>query len=49
MIQDAIDGYIASLRKHKEPVPSDKNTFFATVNSSDAHLRHICDMPLLNS
>ncbi len=32
MITDAIGGYIASLTKHHEPVPSDESAFFSTVN-----------------
>lgn len=32
MITDAIGGYIASLTKHNEPVPSDESAFFSTVN-----------------
>lgn len=34
MSADAISGYIASLKKHKEPVPSDENNFFALVQVS---------------
>ncbi|MEK7577629.1 MAG: type II toxin-antitoxin system HicB family antitoxin [Patescibacteria group bacterium] len=32
MITDAIEGYIASLIKHGEPVPSDEATFISTVH-----------------
>ena len=32
MIEDAINGYIVSLSKHNEPVPSDESVFFSTVN-----------------
>ncbi len=32
MALDAIKGYIVSLKKHKEPVPSDEKTFIATVD-----------------
>lgn len=32
MAQDAIKGYIASLRKHKEEVPQERDTFVALVN-----------------
>lgn len=32
MITDAISGYIASLTKHNEPVPSDESVFFSTIN-----------------
>ena len=31
MAVDAVKGYIASLRKHKEPVPSDEESFFSSV------------------
>lgn len=31
MAIDAIEGYIASLKKHKEPIPTDKENFFASV------------------
>ena len=31
MIADAIGGYVASLQKHGEPVPSDTESFMATV------------------
>lgn len=31
MAADAIEGYIASLRKHGEPVPSDEETFISLV------------------
>lgn len=39
MITDAISGYIASLTKHDESVPSDESAFFTTVNLPipDAH------------
>ena len=39
MIIDAIGGYIASLTKHEEPIPSDESAFFTTVNLPvpDAH------------
>jgi antitoxin HicB len=30
MARDAISGYIASLRKHKEPIPSDDETLLAS-------------------
>ncbi len=32
MIGDAIVGYIASLKKHKQPIPTDGNSFIASVN-----------------
>ncbi len=31
MAVDAIKGYIASLKKHKEPIPTDDENFFASV------------------
>ena len=31
MATDAIKGYIASLRKHKEPIPTDEESFFTSV------------------
>lgn len=30
MISDAIDGYIKSLRKHKEPIPNDDKSFISS-------------------
>ena len=32
MAKDAIAGYIASLRKHNDPVPSDENTLLASLD-----------------
>ncbi len=32
MITDAIDGYIASLKKHKEIIPTDEESFFTSVD-----------------
>ena len=32
MAKDAISGYIASLRKHNEPVPSDEETLLASLD-----------------
>jgi len=32
MVVDAIKGYIISLKKHKEPVPNDKESFFSSVD-----------------
>jgi len=32
MALDAIAGYLASLKKHSDPVPSDDSVFFTTVN-----------------
>ena len=31
MILDAIAGYIASLKKHREPIPSDEESFISLV------------------
>lgn len=31
MVLDAIDGYIASLKKHGEEVPSDESSFITSV------------------
>lgn len=31
MAIDAIEGYIASLKKHKEPIPTDEESFFGSV------------------
>lgn len=31
MATDAIRGYIISLKKHKEPIPSDKEDFFTSI------------------
>lgn len=31
MAADAIKGYIASLKKHKEPIPSDNNSFISSI------------------
>jgi len=32
MAKDAISGYIASLRKHNEPVPTDEETLLASLD-----------------
>jgi antitoxin HicB len=32
MAKDAIEGYIESLRKHKEPIPSDEETLVTTLD-----------------
>jgi antitoxin HicB len=32
MAKDAISGYIASLRKHGDPVPTDDNTFLTSLD-----------------
>lgn len=31
MVFDAIQGYIASLKKHNEPIPSDDNSFISSI------------------
>lgn len=35
MARDAIDTYIASLKKHHEPIPSDDNTVTSYIDISD--------------
>jgi predicted RNase H-like HicB family nuclease len=32
MAKDAISGYIASLRKHKDPIPSDDETLLTSMD-----------------
>ena len=32
MVADAIEGDIASLKKHKEPIPTDEENFFTSVD-----------------
>jgi antitoxin HicB len=32
MAKDAISGYIASLKKHNEPIPSDEETLVASLD-----------------
>jgi predicted RNase H-like HicB family nuclease len=32
MAYDAILGYLISLKKHREPIPSDEDTLFATLD-----------------
>ena len=32
MARDAISGYIASLRKHNDPIPTDDNTLVASLD-----------------
>ena len=32
MAKDAISGYIESLRKHKEPIPTDNESFLASLD-----------------
>lgn len=36
MATDAIEGYIASLKKHHEPIPNDDENFFASVEIKSA-------------
>ena len=36
MAADAIKAYIASLKKHREPIPSDEETFFTSVEIKKA-------------
>lgn len=31
MVQDAIEAYLVSLKKHRETAPSDANTFIGTI------------------
>ena len=31
MAADAIEGYVASLKKHKEPIPQDKESFVGMI------------------
>lgn len=31
MAADAIEGYVASLKKHKEPIPQDKKSFVGMI------------------
>jgi predicted RNase H-like HicB family nuclease len=37
MAKDAISGYIASLKKHKEPVPTDDETLVASLDLEYSH------------
>ena len=32
MAEDAISGYVASLKKHGEPIPSDDRTFMTSID-----------------
>ena len=32
MVMDAINGYLVSVRKHKEPIPSDENNFITLMH-----------------
>lgn len=31
MAQDAISAYIVSLKKHREPIPTDRNSFISSI------------------
>lgn len=35
MMFDAIQGYISSLKKHGEPIPSDENSFISSIQMPD--------------
>ena len=37
MAKDAIEGYIESLEKHHEPIPSDDTTFISSVQINKPH------------
>ena len=39
MAIDAIKGYIASLKKHKEPIPTDKETYFTFIEIKGVSVR----------
>lgn len=41
MILDAIEGYVASLAKHNEPIPSDKENYVSLISLPRAmNVRH---------
>jgi predicted RNase H-like HicB family nuclease len=40
MAKDAISGYLASLRKHKEPIPSDDHTLVASLDLEYSRRSH---------
>lgn len=40
MAKDAIGGYIASLKKHKEPVPTDEESFIGSVELKPFRLKY---------
>jgi len=37
MAKDAISGYIESLKKHKEPIPTDDETLLASLDLEYSH------------
>jgi antitoxin HicB len=37
MVRDTISGYIASLRKHKDPIPTDEDTLLASLDLEYSH------------
>jgi antitoxin HicB len=37
MAKDAISGYVKSLKKHGEPVPTDENTLVASLDLEYSH------------
>lgn len=39
MAVDAIEGYLASLKKHREPIPSDEGDFFSSVEVKETRAR----------
>lgn len=36
MVRDAISGYVASLRRHHEPIPTDTENLFSSLDFSHA-------------
>jgi antitoxin HicB len=36
MVKDAIRGYVESLKKHNEPIPSDEDTLVASMELEDS-------------
>ena len=41
LAQDAIAGYLASLKKHGEPIPTDSNDFVTTINIDVKHQKQM--------
>jgi len=37
MVTDAINGYVASLKKHNEPIPNDDDSFMTSVGVDISH------------